>query len=231
MFSPYLMVTSVSRPSPPCSIVFWNDISVFSGASWKRKKKRNAWADPFQTHYCLEDSVSTFCLSVKSLVFIRGSSSAQSLLFVFFHFSHQIHLVPREQCYPSLQTHAVMPLPAVPNGNISPSTLHRLHGTKQKMMKTARHRMKKLLKNSFRPTIGAPRCPMRAGFGPSVPISLMQGEYIPRGIKKRKRRIARYGPTIITWTTARIWRRKARVNPCGNAQVCLAAWLSVLLFS
>lgn len=32
-------------------------------------------------------------------------------------------------------------------------------------------------------TMGAPLCPMSFGAGPSVPASLMQGEYIPRGTR------------------------------------------------
>lgn len=75
-------------------------------------------------------------------------------------------------------------------------------------------------------TMGAPLCPMRNGAGPSVPSSLMQGEYMPRGTRYKAKRTARYEPRIATCLTATQKQQGSRV--LQNFKVYIPVYLKML---
>lgn len=67
--------------------------------------------------------------------------------------------------------------------------------------------------------MGAPLCPMRAGGGPRMPSSLIQGEYMPRGTRYRVKRTARYSPRMATCRPAdRITAREEQPRASQNTQ-------------
>lgn len=63
--------------------------------------------------------------------------------------------------------------------------------------------------------MGAPLCPMRVGAGPSVPSSLMQGEYMPNGTRYRVKRTAKYKLRIATCLTEK-HTQNTLINICKN---------------